>query len=84
MRTLSREAGACVVQLDAVTLEEGEEEGEEEEVEEEPLEELTAMQAVIKECGQTEDSVPTLKQLLLDMGITQVRNLYTTWATDTG
>jgi hypothetical protein len=30
------------------------------------------MQAVIKECGQTEDSVPTLKQLLANMGITQV------------
>jgi hypothetical protein len=56
-------------QLDAVTLEEGDEEAAEAE---EPLEELTAMQAVIKECGQTEDSVPTLKQLLANMGITQV------------
>ena len=60
------------MQLEAVTLEEGDEEELLEE--EEPVEELTAMQAVIKECGQTEDSVPTLKQLLLDMGITQVRN----------
>jgi hypothetical protein len=62
------------VQLEAVTLEEGDEEEVLEE--EEPVEELTAMQAVIKECGQTEGSVPTLKQLLLDMGITEVRNSY--------